>query len=374
MKRILVFGITENPGGVESVIMNYYRKIDKDKFCFDFLCNTEKVAYEEEILKYGGTIFRITQRSKNYFQYRKDLLSFYKNNSKKYYAIWVNVCSLANIDYLKYAKKFKIKKRIIHCHNSQNMDSSVRKIIHLINRMFLDKYATDFWTCSLDSNKWFYTKKTQQKYDIVLVHNAIDLKKFKYNEDIRKKYRDEFGINASTVLYGNIGRLHFQKNQIQLINIFYYINKKNPNSKLFIIGDGEDRIKILEEISKLELQEKVCLLGVRDDVNNIINAIDCMIFPSLFEGMPLVLIESQANGICTVASDTITKNIKMSDNFHFINIAKNNKLLADEIISYNYDRVDSSKSIVYNGYDINVEIKKFEKLLEGEVNEKGQYN
>ena len=159
MIKILVFGITQNPGGVESVIMNYYQKLNKNKIQFDFLCNTLEVAYEKEILKLGGKIYRITARSENAKKYKKELEDFYKKHAHEYNAIWVNVCSLANIDYLKMAKKYNIKYRIIHSHNSENMDSKLRGILHKINKKLIKKYATDYWACSEEAGKWFFNKK-----------------------------------------------------------------------------------------------------------------------------------------------------------------------------------------------------------------------
>ena len=164
MNKVLVFGITDNMGGIESVIMNYYRTIDRNKIQFDFLCNTEVVAYEKEILSLGGNIYRITARSKNIKKFRNELEYFFKNYSMNYSAIWVNVCSLANIDYLKYG----IKKRIIHGHNSQNMDSKIRGIFHKINKLFIKKYATDFWSCSDEVSKFFY-------HDSILIDNRYKI-------------------------------------------------------------------------------------------------------------------------------------------------------------------------------------------------------
>ena len=159
MKKVLVFGITDNPGGIESVIMNYYRHFDKKSISLDFLCNTEIVAYEEEIKSLGGNIYKICARSKNYRQYKKNMIDFYKKNANKYDSIWVNVCSLANIDYLKYAKKYGISKRIIHSHNSQNMDSKLRGMLHKFNRLFIGNIANIYWSCAKDSSPWFFKKK-----------------------------------------------------------------------------------------------------------------------------------------------------------------------------------------------------------------------
>lgn len=361
-KRILVFGITDNPGGIESVIMNYYRAIDRTKIQFDFLCNTEQVAYEEEIKKLGGQIFKIPSRSKNIILYHKKINKFFEENAYKYATIWVNICSLANIDYLKYAKKYEIKYRIIHCHNSQNMDSKLRKMLHIINRKMLKVYATDFWTCSNDANKWFFDKKIMKKNNIVHINNAIDCNKYRYSEEIRKQYREKMNLEDNLV-FGHIGRFHFQKNQMFLLEIFNEIHKIKPDSKLILIGDGEDKEKILNKINQLKLERSIELLGVRGDVEKIIQAMDAIIFPSLFEGLSLVLVEAQANGISIFASDTISKETKIGDNINFISLEATAKEWAETILKDKFERCDNYEKIKLAGYDINTEKEKIEKLL-----------
>ena len=365
--KILVFGITENPGGVESVIMNYYRNIDREKIQFDFLCNSEVVAYEQEILKLGGNIYRITARSKNYKKYREDLKEFFKRHAKEYTTIWVNVCSLANIDYLKYAKKYGIKYRIIHSHNSQNMDSKIRGILHRINRILIKKYATDFWACSKDAGNWFYNKKIIKSNRYLIVNNAIDTDKYKYNTEIRDEYRKKLKLEDNLVI-GNIGRLHFQKNQIFLLKIFEEIYKKNKNAKLLIIGQGEDENLLKEECKKRNLQDKVMFLGVRNDIPQLLQAMDIFIFPSLFEGLPLTLLEAQVSGLPIYTSkDVIPENIKMSDNLEFISLEKNEKEWAEIILQKKEIlRCSKDREIKEKGYDIKVEAKKIEKYFERE--------
>ena len=177
MYKILVFGMTENPGGVESVIMNYYHYMDKNTFHFDFLCNSyNKIAFEEEIISNGSQTFHFPARSKNYKKYKKELKNFFENNASKYDAIWVNVCSLANIDYLKMAKKYGIKRRIIHSHNSQNMDSRLRGILHKYNKKRIAYYVTDFWSCSKEASEWFYDSSIIKKS--IIISNAIDVEKY----------------------------------------------------------------------------------------------------------------------------------------------------------------------------------------------------
>lgn len=368
LKRILVFGITDNPGGVESVIMNYYRHLDREKVQFDFLCNTNEVAYEKEILELGGRIFRVTARSLDNNQYKKDMRNFFENNAKNYSCIWVNICSLANIDYLRYAKKYGIKHRIIHSHNSNNMDSTLRGILHKVNKIILNYYATEFWSCSNDASKWFYNKGILDRENIRLVNNAVDVERFQYNGDKRNEIRLSMGLDNKLVI-GHIGRMHFQKNQEFLIDIFYEIKKKVPDSILILVGQGEDEIKIKEKVEKLDLDDSVKFMGVLSDVENVMQSMDLFIFPSLFEGLPLVLIEAQANGLPIFTSaNVISKDVKMSDNLQFIDLNRNAKEWADIVyktyMEKGLSRTDNKTIIKNNGYDIKYEAKKIQEFFE----------
>ena len=366
MKKILVFGITDKAGGVESVIMNYYRKIDKTKIMFDFLCNNETVAYEEEITSLGGKIYRITARSKNFRKYRKDLKQFFVEHAKEYSTIWVNVCSLANIDYLKYAKKYGIKYRIIHSHNSKNMDSKIRGFIHKFNKIVIKKYATDFWACSEDAGSWFYNKKIISSKKYLVINNAIDTEKYKFDQSIRDKARKNLKLEDKLVI-GNIGRFHFQKNHEFIINVFAQVLYKNPNARLLLVGKGSLENKIREKAETLKIIDKVMFLGERDDVEQIMQAIDILLFPSLFEGLPLTLIEAQANGMPILASKhVIPEKVKMSNNLQFISLDKDAKYWADILLNtdLNNKSIENIKYIKNKGFDINTETKKIENLFE----------
>lgn len=365
MKRILVFGITENPGGVESVIINYYRHINRNNIQFDFLCNTETVAYEEEIKNLGGNIYRITARSKDRKKYKKDIVNFFKYNASNYSTIWVNLCSLANIDYLKYAKKYGIKNRIIHSHNSQNMDSKLRGILHKINRHFIVNYATDFWSCSEEAGRWFYNRKIIDSDKYLIINNAIDVEKYKFNEIMRKKYRKDLNIDDK-IVFGNVGRLHFQKNQDFLIDIFNKFHEKKTNSVLLLIGQGEDYEKLVKKVDDLNLSQNVLFLGIRNDIENLLQAIDFFVFPSVFEGLPVVLIEAQAAGLPIFASSTISKAVKITSNFEFISLAESSETWANRILEKEKllrQRKNTTNEISVNGYDIVTECKKIENYL-----------
>lgn len=365
MKKVLVFGITDNPGGVESVIMNYYRRIDREKINFDFLCNTEKVAYEDEIKSLGGKIYRATARSKDLRKYRADMDDFFKKHAKEYLAIWVNVCSLANIDYLIYAKKYGIPKRIIHCHNSRNMDSFARGLMHKFNRRRIEKYATDFWSCSKSAAPWFYSQKIINGDKFMVLYNSIDVDKFKFNSQIRKAYRKKLGLEDK-IVFSVVGRLHFQKNQAFAIDIFNEVLKKHKNAVLLLIGDGEDKKKLKEQVKDLHIEKYVKFMGVRDDVEKLMQAADILLMPSIFEGLSLVAVEAQVADLVSVVSTGISdETIIVPDSVSRIDLNDKAKWLStiEKIITGKKQREDISKTIKNTKYDINYNVSRLEENL-----------
>ena len=373
MYKILVFGMTENPGGVESVIMNYYHYMDKNIFHFDFLCNSyNKIAFEDEIISNGSQTFHFPARSKNYKKYKKELKNFFENNASKYDAIWVNVCSLANIDYLKMAKKYGVKRRIIHSHNSQNMDSRLRGLLHQYNKKRIAHYATDFWSCSKEASEWFYDSSIIKKS--IIISNAIDVEKYCFDDVKRKKLRRDLKWEENYII-GNIGRVHFQKNQMFILDIFEKLIKKEPKVRLILIGDGEDRTKLEKEIDKKKLNKYVYMAGIQKDICGWLSTFDLFLFPSKFEGLSMAAMEAQANGVPMLASDSvIPKEVKINPSFIFWNLENSAESWAEEILNIkaNINRV-SINEIVENftmrGYEIHTEAKKLEKLLlDGVVN------
>lgn len=322
MFNILIFGMNDNPGGVESFLMNYARNFDKTKVHMDFLCNTKVVAYENELTDMGCKVIKVTARRDNPVRYKKDMKAFFKDHAAEYDVIWVNLCSLANIDYLKMAKKYGIPVRIIHSHNSRNMDSRLRGILHKINKKKIGRIATDYWACSYEAAKWFYPDKIINSGQYRLIYNAIDTSSYRFNEDIRDNYRKELNIEDKIVL-GHIGRMHFQKNQSFLLEIFAEFKKIHSNSVLMLIGQGEDEDMLHEKTKLLGITDSVMFMGIRNDVKNLLMAMDVFVFPSLFEGLSVVAMEVQSSGLPAVASDNVIPDYAVADeNFHRISLER----------------------------------------------------
>lgn len=367
-RRVLVFGLTENPGGVESFLYNYYSHIDRDIIQFDFLCNThDKVAYEDELKAMGARFFHITARKKNSGKFKAELTQLFDDHAKEWGGIWVNVCSLANIDYLKIAKKHGIPKRIIHSHNSENMDGFFRGMLHKWNKNSIVKYATDFWACSEDAKKWFYKKSIIGK--AMIIPNAIDINELKFDEEKRNSIRKKIGATEKDYVIGNIGRLHFQKNQSFIIDVFCEYFKQNERSKLVFVGEGEDRDKLEKKCKGLKIADSVSFVGIQRNIADWLSAFDLFLFPSLFEGMSVVALEAQANGVPILASEgVLSSDLYINDNIILLNLDDPIDKWVNTIdaIKEHYGRNDVEMTVQCfkeKGYLINDAAQKLQKLL-----------
>ena len=358
--------MTENPGGVESFLMNYYRNIDRNKIQFDFLCNSHNmVAYEEELLALGGRTYHITARSRNPVLYKKELEQVFYAHARDWSAVWVNVSSLANIDYLKTAQKYGIKIRIIHSHNSCNMDNKLRGILHEWNKRTLEKRATDFWACSYDAARWFY--KEELMPEVKIIHNAIDVDRMDFDEQKRKEIRRKIGADDSSYVIGNAGRLHFQKNQSFAIDVFREYLKINSDALLVLVGQGEDE-NALRERSE-DIKDKVIFAGIQTDMQAWLSSFDLFLFPSLFEGLSVSAMEAQANGLPVLASEkVIPEEVKIASNFLFFSLEASSKSWADQIevmrTAFSRNSFTNVRSeFRERGFDISIEAGKLEGML-----------
>ena len=364
-KRILVFGMTENPGGVETFLLNYYRNIDRTRLQFDFLCNFHgPAAFEEELIAMGGRIYHITARSRNVARYSKELDQVFREHKDEWTAVWVNVSSLANIDYLKAARKYGIGKRIIHSHNSRNMDSRLRGLLHEWNKKRIRTWATDFWACSEPAAKWFYGEGLIP--EVRFIHNAIDIERVSFDCEKREAVRKQLGIGPDTFVVGNIGRLHFQKNQAFSIRVFREYVKLNADAKLIFIGQGEDEDMLKNSTG--DLKDRVIFAGVQRDIQGWLSAFDLFLFPSLFEGLPLAVLEAQANGLPVLtAENNVTEEVKVTDGCQFFSLTRNTADWAEKMQGMKRitDRESIRKAFRDRGYDIAVEAPKLQRLLTG---------
>ena len=367
MLKVLVFGMNDNPGGMESFIMSYYRRLDRDRIQFDFLTNCPTIAYEDEIGRLGGRVFKICARSRDYRLYRQQLTAFFEARAADYGVVWMNTCSLANIDYLKMAKRYGIPRRILHSHNSQNMDSPLRGVLHRLNKGAVTRYATDFWACTRAAGAFFYSPALLCSSRYREIPNAIDTAPYTYDAAQRERVRQELGV-ADKLVVGHVGRLHFQKNQTFLLDIFKEIHSRRPDSCLWLVGQGEDEGMLRRRTQELGLTEAVRFLGVREDVPALMQGMDVFVFPSLFEGLGIVLIEAQAAGLGCVTSTAVPQDARVTDLITYLPLEASPALWADTALqAVAQPRTDRRAEITAAGYDINTQVARLEALLEESV-------
>lgn len=350
--RILhVIGIM-NRGGAETMIMNLYRNVDRTKVQFDFVENTsEKAIFDDEILALGGCIYNCPHyNGKNHFEYKKWWNDFFKEHKGEYKIIHGHLGSTASI-YLKIAKKYGLC-TIAHSHNTimkKDLNNLIYKVYSYPTRFIADY----FFTCSYVAGVSRFGKKIANDSNrCYLLKNSVETKKFLYDKDVSDQVRKEFDVQDKIVI-GHVGRFNVQKNHVFLIDIFKKIYEKNKNTVLFLLGDGEEKEKILEKVKNLDLVDCVRFLGVRNDVNKIMQCMDVMLFPSLFEGLPVTIIEAQASSLPCVLSDTITKECKITENVEFLSLKTDIDTWSNVTLKMSkLPRYDSSNDIIKSGYDI----------------------
>lgn len=310
-KRILVVGMHNKIGGVETCLINYYRNINKEKIQFDFINMYEKLCFEDEILRLGGNIYSIPNVKKRPIEYYKKLIKIIEENGYK--IVHINMLSAANVLPVIAAKKTNVEHIIVHSHNSNTPSGVIRKVLDRINKGVLLKYSTDLWACSELAGKWMFGRNKEFK----IINNAIDIEKYKFNEETRKKIRKQLNVEDKFVI-GHIGRFSYQKNHEFLINVFYELQKIEKNVYLLLIGEGELKDSIQKRVDELKINNKVSFLGTTKEIENYLQAMDIFVLPSRFEGLPVTGIEAQANGIDCIFSANISIETKINNNSVFL--------------------------------------------------------
>lgn len=348
--RVLHMLYSMNRGGAETLIMNYYRKVEREKIQFDFLISSpERCDFEDEIIKMGGRVFRVPILSKDPLMYIKKVNEFFKQH--KEYKIIHSHTSAKNAIPLFIAKLNNIPHRICHSHTIKN-EKGLSGFIKTILRPFVKYVSTDFVACGEDAGIWLYGQKFYEKHGMLL-RNAIDAEKHRYNVDIRKYLREQNNWSDKIVI-GNIARFDVPKNHELLIDIFFYIRKKKSDAILILIGDGPLRENIVKKVETLGLKESVVFTGVVENVEDYLQAIDVFLLPSLYEGLPLTLIEAQSSGLkCFTSKDVVTNESNITGLVSFISLADNAEKWAEKILSsIPYQRQDMYQTILESGYDV----------------------
>jgi len=291
--------------GVMSVLMNYYRNIDREKVQFDFLYflkpGLNYKTYEEEIKLLGGKVFFIPN-FKKFISFNRQLKALLEEH-REYDTIHIHDPFVVQFIF-RTLRQCGIKNIIVHSHATQWSDKKLNGIRNRIVCFHLNRHIDYAFACSKAAGEFLYGKNSRY----TVVNNAIDINRYGFNADFRKSLRKELNIDNKTV-FGHVGNFNRQKNHSFLIDVFKEITNILQDSVLLLIGDGPLREDILNKVKKLGLEDKVIFLGKRLDVERYYSAMDCLILPSLYEGLPMVGVEAQSNGLPILMSDTITREV-----------------------------------------------------------------
>ncbi len=364
--RILNLFTIMNRGGAETMVMNYYRKIDKSKVQFDFLVHRqERGAYDDEIEAMGGRIYRMCPiYPQNFGKYKKMLKSFFDEHSE-YKILHSHMSELGCYAFME-AHKRGIKVKICHAHNAPvKSGMNLKEKGQLLFRDYFKKkmlpYSDFLFVCGEEAGNWLYGPKNKERF--IMMNNAVDAQKFRFNPTSRQETRNELGLDDDFVLL-NVGRFNPQKNHSFIIDIFSELNKKHPKSKLLLAGNGELENEIKSKVKSLGLDDKVIFLGLRDDIHKILSASDVFLFPSLYEGLPVTMVEAQSSGIRCFISDAIPSQCILSDDVTVMSLNNSAAQWADEILTFSggYNRLDRYEHIANKNFDISSNAKWLEEF------------
>lgn len=363
MKKIRILQIMGKVvgGGVESVILNYYMHIDHAKFDFDFVVDGEPLPYLKKIVKqYGGNIYCITPYEKNIIRYTQEIYRIVKKGN--YDIVHSNMNAMSGFS-LFAAKMAGAKIRILHNHTTANKGEGLRTVAKYLLRPFAKLFATHYCACSEMAAKWMYGDNWKQCCHII--YNAIDLSKFTYNLEIRKQMRDRLCLKPDQLVVGHVGRFMYQKNHEFLVKCFYQLLKERKDAILLLIGDGPLRREIEQEVCQLGIRKNVYFLGVQNNVNEWMQAMDVFVFPSWYEGLGMVAIEAQASGLPVLSSEHIPAEAKCTDLLVREKLNKGEKYWAKKIEKILISNRSVLERSMFANYDIKRQSKKLEKYYLG---------
>lgn len=360
MIRVLHIVTIMNIGGLETMLMNYYRTIDRNKIQFDFLVHRkERGAYDDEIEALGGRIYRMMPIHPRYFfQYKKEMKQFFHSH-KEYSIVHSHLDTLSTIP-LRIAKQEDIPTRIAHCHTTE-IRKDIKALFRAISKQYITKYATGLFACSKTAGNWLFGEKHQEQ--VYILQNAINLNNYKYSKIKADEIKLKLNLENKKVI-GHVGSFSYPKNHKFIIEVFNYIYDKDKDTKLVLVGDGLLRAEIEKEIIKRKLSGAVILLGNRNDVPDLLQAFDTFIFPSHYEGLSLALIEAQASGLRILASDMVPSDNNVTGLIEHKSLNAGSELWAIKIQQLLNEQTSrkQSKKLSDCGYDVNRNVKFLEKF------------
>lgn len=366
MKRILCIVGGMNAGGAETFLMKVYRDLDKTKYQMDFaVAVTDKGYYDDEIIALGGKIHHVTPKSLGFFKNFNSVRKIVKENGYQY-VLRTSQHSLSALELLA-AWLGGAKVRVFRSSNSNTVSGSKKQmLLHKLCGFMPKRFANVRIAPSTEAAEFMFGKGCVEKGRAKILHNGVDISVYHYDEDSRKKIRQELNIAENALLIGHVGRFNQQKNHGFLLEIFKRIKEKHDNAVLLLVGKGELEADIRAKADALGVADHIIFTGVRSDVPQLLSAMDVFVFPSLYEGMPNTVIEAQATGLPCVIADTITREANITGLVTYLPLREPQIWAEKALESIAAQRADTKQAFVVNKYNVESVVEDFVKLVWGE--------
>lgn len=343
--RMLHIAASMSPSGIGNFIMNAYRNVDRELVQFDFaVCEHRDVSFDDEIRQMGGRVFYITRKSVSPWKNFREIKDLVKRGGYQIVFRHTDVSTVA-LDLLA-AKLGGARVRIAHSHST-----SAGKIwLHKLFRPFLNAVCTERFACSQDAGSWMYGSR--KKFRIIM--NGIDIPRFTYDKGRRESSRKALGISEGTMVIGHVGNYMPVKNHAFMIELFAGLHEKQPDSRLLLVGDGSLRPQMEKQIEEAKITGAVSLTGVRNDIADLLQAMDLFLFPSFYEGMPIALVEAQTAGLPCLISDVITEDVCVTDQVRKLPLSAGAQEWAKTALELlrQAERTDSASRVKEAGFDV----------------------
>ena len=338
-----------NRGGLETMLMNYYRSIDREQLQFDFLTHRPYEGdYGDEIKRMGGKLYHLPVLNPFSGSYKRTLRRFFLEHPE-YQIVHVHQDCLSGV-ILKIAKECGIQVRIAHSHTA-NQARDLKYPIKLFCRRSIPRYATRLMACGKDAGNWMF-----RGADFQVLNNAIDTRQYIYDPAKRETMRTQLEIGQDELVLGHVGNFTPTKNNLFLVDIFHQVKRLFPHTRLILVGDdvGEIANQTREKVKSLGLEDSVIFTGIRSDVPDLLQAMDVFVFPSNYEGLPMTMVEAQASGLPCLISDKVPIECKMTALVQQISLAEGAEVWAKKAIAAAKETVreDTSAQIKAAGFDI----------------------
>lgn len=320
-KRVLHYVGAMDFGGMEALIMSIYRTVDRTEWQFDFAVHSlQKGCYEDEIERLGGRMFRFPTMRANPLEYKSQWNRFWQEHQGEFYAFQMHTNSLANIIALKSAKKSGVSVRAIYAHSSyanKGRWQKVHDVVHRWNRSHIGRYANLLFACSDLAAKWLYGDKALSHGKVIMINSGIDYQRFSFSMAQRAALRKQMGLDDKIVLC-QVGHMIPVKNHCFTISLMKQLLEISDRYVCLFLGDGPFMPVLKQSVEDCQLSGKVVFLGAKSNVEDYLCASDIFLLPSLYEGMPLSVVEAQVSGLRCLISSNITKSARISDRIEYL--------------------------------------------------------